>query len=576
MIACGQAEDIPNAEEGEDTDTEEEAPPAIAPGDVTVPIAGATLAISPDGLLAAASDIAGDHIVLVDIDQRITLGSVALVEGDQPGRLLVDDDGIAYVALRQAGDVAMIDLMGGVVLQRTAVCPSPRGLTFDTGSAEILLVCASGELVTLNAITLEVVDSVFVEHDLRDIVVDGDDLLVSTFKRGELLTVTADGAVIDRRVAQTFGNVLLENPTEDDVEFTPGGAWRTVAHPSGGALMIHQRANGSEIDTREPSPYSGISNSTGCSGLVHTSITWFPPDGGSAVSSGIIASAFLPVDGAVLPDGRYAVVAAGASDKADDEVAVDIVIVDDTSFDVQAINCSTGVTVHIPDDSQVTAVAYNPEGTRVSVGRSPFRVYVEDSEVALGLPVDPDPEQTAFVDDGFNLFHKDANAGMTCASCHLEGMDDGRTWFFSELGPRRTQSMAGGLSATAPFHWGGEFEHFNMLMDEVLVKRMGHAPISPEDVAALAFWMESLRPTPVTPEGTPEEVAQGEVLFTSQAVGCGTCHAGDLLTSNVNANVGTGGGFQVPSLRGIGLPIPVPARRVRQNATRPLCDVWWR
>lgn len=34
-------------------------------------------------------------------------------------------------------------------------------------------------------------------------------------------------------------------------------------------------------------------------------------------------------------------------------------------------------------------------------------------------------------------------------------------------------------------------------------------------------------------------------------MGCAACHAGDALTNNQTMDVGTGGAFQVPSLRGV-------------------------
>jgi cytochrome c peroxidase len=36
-----------------------------------------------------------------------------------------------------------------------------------------------------------------------------------------------------------------------------------------------------------------------------------------------------------------------------------------------------------------------------------------------------------------------------------------------------------------------------------------------------------------------------------QNAGCATCHEGSLLTNNQTVDVGTGGAFQLPSLRGV-------------------------
>jgi cytochrome c peroxidase len=46
------------------------------------------------------------------------------------------------------------------------------------------------------------------------------------------------------------------------------------------------------------------------------------------------------------------------------------------------------------------------------------------------------------------------------------------------------------------------------------------------------------------------------VLFESDEVGCLACHAGEQLTTNALVDVGTGGKFKVPSLRGVAARAP--------------------
>src|SRR5207244_3010320 len=59
-------------------------------------------------------------------------------------------------------------------------------------------------------------------------------------------------------------------------------------------------------------------------------------------------------------------------------------------------------------------------------------------------------------DTGHELFHRDAGAGIACASCHAEGGEDGRVWRFDPIGDRRTQAVHIGLKGTEPFHWDGD------------------------------------------------------------------------------------------------------------------------
>ena len=177
-----------------------------------VPMIGGTLALSADGTLAAASDIAGDRVHLVDVEGRTPISSVQLEPGDrvlQFASLMVGqqgatvhDQGQAFVILRGGKGVASLDLLGEATNWRADVCPSPRGLAVD-GDA-LWVTCASGELATLDAQTGAVTRSVMVEYDLRDIVIDGDDLFVSTFKKAELLTLDRDGTVVERRKGGAF------------------------------------------------------------------------------------------------------------------------------------------------------------------------------------------------------------------------------------------------------------------------------------------------------------------------------------------------------------------------------------
>ena len=45
---------------------------------------------------------------------------------------------------------------------------------------------------------------------------------------------------------------------------------------------------------------------------------------------------------------------------------------------------------------------------------------------------------------------------ISCHSCHFEGEQDGRTWFFGFAGPRNTTSLRG-MIETYPLRWSGEW-----------------------------------------------------------------------------------------------------------------------
>jgi hypothetical protein len=105
-------------------------------------------------------------------------------------------------------------------------------------------------------------------------------------------------------------------------------------------------------------------------------------------------------------------------------------------------------------------------------------------------------------------FH--AGPSIACASCHPEGTDDGRTWTFTGIGPRRTQSLRGGVMRTAPFHWDGDVPSFNALVN-----------------AELAAWIDALPALPAPAPRDVEAATRGAVVF--ERAWCSGCHAAEEL-----------------------------------------------
>ena len=158
-------------------------------------------------------------------------------------------------------------------------------------------------------------------------------------------------------------------------------------------------------------------------------------------------------------------------------------------------------------------------------------------------------------DTGHDLFHKDAGAGLACASCHPEGRDDGHTWLFADLGLRRTQTLGGGLKGTEPFHWEGDMPDFGTLTREVMGERMRGPKLDQAYSGAMLDWLDTV-PAPAAAGEDADAVARGRALFEDAVVGCAGCHSGAALTDNRSYDVGTGGILQVPSLRGIASRAP--------------------
>jgi hypothetical protein len=517
---------------GEPVAPEPEADPNAAAARMPPPISGGTLLIAANGRTAVAADPDRDRVSIVDIPSKIHVADIQLEPSDEPGRVVEGPPGRLHVALRRGGAVATIDLATKEILRRTRVCPAPRGIAYDLGN-KLHVACAGGELVTLSADTGAELRRLRLEPDLRDVAVqEGGGLLVSVFREAKVLELDPEGNVINER-----------SPVSDGSSF--GGfeaavAWRMAPLAGGGAAIVHQRHSRTPVGT-EPGGY-GVSD--GCSpGIVVSAVSFL--DAKSEASFELTPSfgqSALPVDLAISPDGsRFAIVSAGSDTVLERSIA--------EFRSASNIFCKLDSGMEITE-GQPIAVAF-AGSVRVVQTREPPRLVLGDRSV-IDMPGDN------VMDTGHELFHRAAaeQLSLACASCHPEGREDGFTWEFLGLGPRRTQSLAGGILGTAPLHWNGELKGFDSLMGEVFTGRMGGAPQSPRRVRAIALWVDSIPALPASPDVDPSSVERGKALFESSAVGCATCHSGPLLTNNESVDVGTGGVFQVPSLRGVSARAP--------------------
>ena len=205
------------------------------------------------------------------------------------------------------------------------------------------------------------------------------------------------------------------------------------------------------------------------------------------------------------------------------------------------------------DYGQVTSVRYHDDGRTVMFSREPARVLIQAHPTDLDLQVIELPGESVF-DTGHEIFHRSTESGLSCASCHPEGGDDGHTWNFAELGRRRTQALDVGLAGTEPFHWDGDMQDMNMLMGEVLAHRMGGSRQSEDRRDSFKAWLFAQERPPANPGlDDPTEVDLGRELFASY--GCGTCHVGTGLGGSLTTEI-RGESLQVPVLRRVSLRPP--------------------
>ena len=518
-----------------------------------LPIAGGTLAIIAQGTKAAIADPDHDQVVVIDLASVTVAKVIPLAVGDDPGRLIEDAGGRLHVALRAGRGVAVLDPETGMSLRRLPVCPLPRGLAYEYNSDSVHVACAGGELVSYLSSSGELVRKLRLERDLRDVVIDGERLLVSRFRAAELLVVARDGSVSANKLrpptfsgAGGFGGGTGGGPAAAS-PMKPAVAWRTVAAPGGGALMVYQLLSTDLIGTEEGG-YGGR-----CRRILTTAVSRLRVEGGGWTVDAI--PTVLPVDVASTGDGRVAVPGAARSPATVFSGSLPYAVFNTPASGRQSLAPCGGPFPMPPfiggepiPTGRVVAVAFDPAGRLALQTREPAVFHLGNKTLTL-------PGRSR-KHTGHDLFHLATVGGIACASCHPEGHEDGHVWNFANIGPRRTQSLAGGILGTEPLHWAGDMIDFNMLAGEVFSHRMSGPVTQPVHTTSLMNWVNKIPSRQPLEATDPAAVERGQALFNEPSTGCATCHSGARMTNNTTVSVNTAGLFQVPSLLGVAWRAP--------------------
>ena len=177
-----------------------------------------------------------------------------------------------------------------------------------------------------------------------------------------------------------------------------------------------------------------------------------------------------------------------------------------------------------------------------------------------------DEHLPADIAEGRRLFYSTDNtamaaqgAGVSCATCHFDGRNDGLTWSFEGPGTieRQTPSLAGVVSLTAPLTWT---DSVATVLDEVLITsqgRMGGSGLSharAEKVAAFIDWTREADVPLANSES--DAVTRGREIFHRAEVGCADCHNGAAWTDNESYDLFGIEEVRTPSLVGIAATAP--------------------
>jgi cytochrome c peroxidase len=180
------------------------------------------------------------------------------------------------------------------------------------------------------------------------------------------------------------------------------------------------------------------------------------------------------------------------------------------------------------------------------------------------------PAATDPVKAGLLLFNDESLSGsgkVACASCHPRGgHTDNRTYVGLDVVPDgqadgRSTPLLWGVKDTAPYSWaGGKSLHDNI--KGIIVNRMKGKDPSEQQLGDLAAYLESLEfphNANLNPDGSPSEAApeaakRGHAVFLKAS--CNSCHVPPVFAKADNEDIGSGGSFSVPSLRGVSTTAP--------------------
>ena len=540
-------------------------------------LASGSLAISPDGSRLYVANADHDTVSVVDPDRREVVAEVPV--GRHPVRVALASDGRLFVANRGDRTVSVVSPDDLSVVRTLQVGAEPVDLTFsEDGKTLFVASQESGEVRAFDLATYQPKWTRAVGDHPRALTVASGRLFVAHFKSGSVSVLDpesgapeAAGISVDPNAAvtkQAFRSVFDVGQIRDLVTAPDGRVYAAHVQARAVAIEVERGGYGGEFggDLVVPAVAAGLTTLDPESerpleeppaqvddfGFGRPADADHPPlvvasDGGDVFN--------VPAAAVADPDGRWLYVAFQGSNN---------VAVVSTTRRADPAFLYPGVYAVVPTLGEFpTGLALSPTGDRLYVHdahsytvsvieRNPGADFARDRLMVTDVfRVAEDPEWlNEDLAEGRRLFFSAVDASMTdpraggisCASCHPEGRDDGRTWLLEE-GPRNTPMLATGfLSKTAPFHWAGEIRQFHDFQ-KIVTERMGGAGLAAEDFDRILAFLESpgiLQPDNPhrDPSGLTPAQARGRDLFMGKAA-CVGCHAGETTTDNKNYDVGT-------------------------------------
>ncbi len=514
------------------------------------------LALSGDGRTLLVVNPDSNSLTVVEIPSLKVLAEIPV--GLDPRCVAADDAGKkAYVSERESDRISVIDLDSRKLTGSAPTQDRPYGVVVD-GSRQRVYVAEQGadEVSIRDAVTLQEVAAVPTPDRPSGLLLSADNKrLYVTHLLTSLVTVID----LDSHSMTATIQLWPDSNLVQAIVLSPDGQT---------AFVPHTRSNTANralsFDTTVFPIVSAIrlTDNTHKIGEQIALETVDPPGVG------------LPFDAAVTADGRLIWVVNAASN--------DLTVVDIPSRQrvahIEVGDNPRGIV--LSKDGKQAFVNNTLAGTISVIDTASFQVTQTVQVTRLPLP--------PILLNGKRLFHSSNDPRMSrsqwiaCNSCHYEGEQDGRTWFFGFAGLRNTTSLLG-MIQTYPLRWSGEWnesadgeyairrENFgsglltgemncNLLPPDCVHQppNQGHSL----DLDSLGAFMDSLG-VPLSPahsRGEPisEAARRGKAYFEDPVIGCAKCHPAPLFTDLRTHDVGTvtaderiGPAFDTPTLRGL-------------------------
>jgi YVTN family beta-propeller protein len=169
-----------------------------------------------------------------------------------------------------------------------------------------------------------------------------------------------------------------------------------------------------------------------------------------------------------------------------------------------------------------------------------------------------------------------AGGRLSCATCHFDGLSDGRVWIGFPDGARNTPTLYA-LLETVPYTWSGTWDELadaelkvrdlqagtGLIEDALVSPPLGnpHAGLSP-DLDLLTRYLTSLQAPPSPYQADSAVIERGATVYEER--GCADCHVGTTGTDLQLHDVGTGtllpeqhgSPYDTPQLRWLWLSAP--------------------